>query len=54
MTTLGPGEWLVRLPGPVSAAATPARPAVCGVASWAWMLSEQDSYDALGAPQPSG
>ena len=63
VTALGPGEWLVRLPGPGSAAqtggvqvtaATPARPAICGVAGWAWMLSEQDSYDALGAPQPSG
>jgi hypothetical protein len=63
VTTLGPGEWLVRLPGPGPAAQTggpqvsaanPAKPAVCDVASWAWTTSEQDirvrCYDALAAP----
>ena len=67
MTTLGPGEWLVRRPGPGPAAQTggpqvtaanPAKPAVCDVASWAWTPSEQDirvrCYDALAAPQPPG
>ena len=67
VTTLSPGEWLVRLPGPGPAAQTggvqvtaanPAKPAICDVASWAWTPSEQDvrvrCYDPLGAPQPSG
>lgn len=67
VTTLSPGEWLVRLPGPGPAAQTgglqvtaanPAKPAICDVASWAWTPGEQDvrvgCYDPVGAPQPSG
>jgi len=67
VTTLSPGAWLVRLPGPGPAsqtggiqvtAASPTKPAICDVASWAWTPSEQDirvrCYDPLGAPQPSG
>jgi hypothetical protein len=56
VTTLSPGEWLVRLPGPGPAAQTgglqvtaahPAKPAICDVASWTWTPSEQDIRGAL-------
>ena len=51
VTTPGPGEWVMRLPGPGPAAQTdgvqvtaanPAKPAVCDVASWAWTPGERD------------
>jgi hypothetical protein len=67
VTSLGTGQWLVRLPGPGPAAQTggvqvtaanPAKPAICDVASWVSTPTGQNvrvrCYNPVGAPQPSG
>jgi hypothetical protein len=67
VSSLGTGQWLVRLPGPGPAAqngglqvtaANPAKPAICDVAKWGWSTTEQDvvvrCYDPAGNPEASG